>query len=577
MEVIGGRRVRSGKEYEHLFPRPTGKDETIKKSAEVSDTVKFIQENTPKVAWQTRKFAKHLITGRSLNEKSSQLWHFVFRHIPYKRDEDGVEQVRSPRRVWHDRNKVDSEGKVGVDCDCYTVFISATLMNLRIPHKYRITKYPKEPGETPRWQHIYVVVPKDGKMNYELDNRNDYIVLDCVKDRYDDEEPFLEYRDYDADMRLDYLDGLDGEETYEVPNLTDVQDIAALYDEEELGKIGQWLKKTVKKVGDAAGKVIRKINKINPATLVLRNAFLLGMKVNFMNVPKRLRYAYLSDDEARKRGMNLAELAKLRKVRDKAETIYWQAGGQKDKLKLAILKGKGNRDSKVPLAGLGSITNFYADQDEYNIIHNTDSVTGLGAAPAAGGLAVITPFFAAIAATLKEVKGLFPKGGGDSMESDQDVEATQAMQTVSEASLMQEMEEPIIQQQQAPANMTLYRQAAQTPATNSSGSSSSSASTEMTTTTDTTATPTEEKPSLFKNPIAWAKKNPIPAGLILLGAGYVGYRLIKKNNTGGGSRSSGGGLSGLPSKKKRRKTKSKTKGKKKKNNRGKGRVRAIVI
>src|SRR5690606_29286572 len=141
------------------------------------------------------------------------------------------------------------------------------------------------------------------------------IVLDCVKDGYNEEEPYLEKKDFKATMRLDYLDGLEGdmgetEDSYQIPELTDVQDIASVYDEEELGKVGKWLKKTVKKVGttvkttakkvaDTAGKGVRFVNRYaNPGTVLLRNGFLLAMKINMLNVAKRLRYAYLSDQQA---------------------------------------------------------------------------------------------------------------------------------------------------------------------------------------------------------------------------------------------------------------------------------------
>src|SRR6187200_2015940 len=98
MEAAGGRRVRSGKEYEDLFPSPTGNDSTIKKDADVGNTVKFIQEQVPKTLNQTKAIAE-ILKGTNLEETCSKIWHFTYDHIPYKRDEDGVEQVRSPRRT----------------------------------------------------------------------------------------------------------------------------------------------------------------------------------------------------------------------------------------------------------------------------------------------------------------------------------------------------------------------------------------------------------------------------------------------------------------------------------------------
>lgn len=516
MEADAVRKVRSGKEYDYLFPPATGKDITVKKSADVSDTVSFIQENIPKTTWQTKKLAQ-FVKGRTLNDTCSKLWHFLYEHIPYKKDEEGIEQIRSPRRVWHDRNKYNSNGEVGVDCDCFTSIVSSTLlaMNPPIAHKYRITKYPKRNGEIPRWQHIYVVVPKDGKLDYELSNRNDYIVIDCVKNAYDDEQPYLEFKDFDAKMRLDYLDGLEEEERYDVPNSIDAKDFASVYDEEDLGKIGQWLKKTVKKVGDTAGKVMRTINKVgNPATILLRNGFLISMKINLLNVAKKLRYGYLSNDQGRQMGMDLSVLEKVRKVREKAETIFYQAGGKKENLKKAILNGHGNRDKKVPLSGLFGLGEVYADQDEYDIINGTGYLGQLGDPATGSAIAAAMATMTALAAALKQVKNLFPKGGKEaaSFNSEKDTDPGAAINTsnisVSPDGDIQAMTfTPTTMKSLAPASTSEGDQQSQVPAT---------------------IDPSAPPPGFFSKAGAWIKNNPIPTALVVAGIGTGIYFLTKK-------------------------------------------------
>lgn len=408
------RRLKDGREFDHLFPPPSETDTVIKKSANVEDTMQLIRKALPQTQWQTERIAKKL-KGRTLEETCSNIWHFVYEHIQYQRDKEGVEQVRSPRRAWWDR-------KEGVDCDCYTVLILSILRSLKIDCLARITKYPKKYPEVPRWQHVYPIVPKPGHLEDYIDERDWYIVIDCVKDRFDDEQPYLECKDYD--MRLDYLDGFDPQDVEEMSDETiefkeydsvDLSDLASIYDDEEMGnifkKIGKAVKKTVKKVGDKIGDGIRFINRyINPATLLLRNGFLLAMKINLMNVAGKLRYAYLTDSQAQALGINMNELKKLRKVKDRAETVYWQAGGKKSNLKKAILKGKGNKDKKVPLSGLDGLDEIYADEDEYNIIHSED-LEGLGEIASGTAIAAATSAVAAIAGALKQVKGLFSKGG----------------------------------------------------------------------------------------------------------------------------------------------------------------------
>jgi len=461
------RKIRSGKEFDQLFPPPTKQDVTIRQSGDVEDTLALIRKTVPKSLWHTQRIAEKL-KGRTLEETCSNIWHFVYDHIQYKRDKDGVEQVRSPRRTWWER-------ETGVDCDCYTEFISSILLNFGIPHKARITKYPKRYPQVPNWQHIYPIVPRDGNIDREFTDRDSYIVLDCVKDEFDSEQPFLERKDYD--MRLDYLDGVEEEESgeeavaydpyelmgteYPEPDSVDFADLASIYDDEELGsifkKIGKAVSKVAKtvakpvatvaktvakpvakvakvvakpvakvakavakpvakvvtKVADKVGDGIRLINRYaNPATILLRNGFLLAMKINLFNVAGRLRYGYLTDAQATERNMNIAALGKVRSVKDRAETVYWQAGGKRENLKKGVLNGKGNKDKKVPLNGLFGINDEYMDIEEYQIIHSDpDDVSGLGEIASGTALAAATSAVAAIAAALKQIKGLFNKGG----------------------------------------------------------------------------------------------------------------------------------------------------------------------
>jgi hypothetical protein len=573
------RKIREGVEFDHLFPPPSEEDVTVKKQADVEDTMALIQRTVPKTLWQTKKIAQKL-RGRTLEETCSNIWHFVYDHVQYKRDKDGVEQVRSPRRTWWER-------KSGVDCDCYTELISSILLNFNIPHKARIAKYPKRPPEIPRWQHVYPIVPKNGKLNGHLE-RDDYIVLDCVKDEYDEEQPFLESKDYD--MRLDYLDGIGEAETakedmnelmetgYTNPDNVDLADLASIYDDEEMGnifkKIGGGIKKVAKKVGDKVGDGVRFINRFaNPATILLRNGFLLAMKVNLMNVGGRLRFAYLTDAQAKERGINLDSLKKLRTVKDRAETVYWQAGGKKENLKKAILKGKGNKDKKVPLSGLDGLDEVYADLDEYNIIHNDINDLGELGDPATGAaLAAATSAVAAIAGALKQVKGLFNKGGKEEQsfqsETDNAGDASSAPAITSEDEekiLMDEEPSSQTQYNETKLPATAFTNAAQSsqPALPASASVSRRSPTDVSKAQESNVVQNQEgKPEGFlQKTTTWVKQNP-GKSLLIAGATVAGsYMLVKAMQ---GSKSVNG-LSGLPRKqKKRKKKRSKAKSRKNK-------------
>lgn len=606
------RRLKDGREFDHLFPLPGDSDTTIKKSANVEDTMKLIRKALPQTLWQTEKIAK-VLKGRTLEETCSNIWHFVYQHIQYKRDEEGVEQVRSPRRAWSDR-------MTGVDCDCYTVFILSILRSLNIPCLARITKYPKRYPEVPRWQHVYPIVPKPGRLEDYKDERDNYIVIDCVKDRFDDEQLYLECKDYD--MRLDYLDGIEDEGAQDEPlefveyDNVDLSDLASIYDDEEMGnifkKIGQGIKKVAKKVGDKVGDGIRFLNKYaNPATILLRNGFLLAMKVNLLNVAGRLRFGYLSDSEAKAKGINLSELNKLRKVKDRAETVYWQAGGKKDNLKKAILKGKGNKDKKVPLSGLEGLDEVYADQEEYNIIHgDDDDIEGLGVVGATA-IAAATSAVAAIAGALKQVKGLFNKGGSEekafqsetdnagSAASAPDISASEdevrddysePEQTVQPGSSLiskvtsavtaskplvsavrsfaPALKAPVttapatINKNETTQNYTNASQATQPVLSNESASSGAMlVPGESTTPGDVVQTQNgSEKAGFIQKTTTWVKENPGKSLLVAGGVITGGYLLMRAMRGG----SATNGLNGVPPKKKKRKYTKKSDGKKNK-------------
>ncbi|PKQ66446.1 hypothetical protein [Raineya orbicola] len=180
MEAKGKRAIADGKEYEKYFDVALGTTEVIEKYANLSDTIDLMQKAIAESIPQTARISK-VLKGKDIYETCKNIWHFVYKHIAYRRDEKGKEQVRTALRTWQDRHK-------GVDCDCYTVFICSILCNLGIANSFRIAKYNKNVG----FQHVYPIVP------YE--NARGYIVIDCVLDKFDKEHPFIEKKDYKITM-----------------------------------------------------------------------------------------------------------------------------------------------------------------------------------------------------------------------------------------------------------------------------------------------------------------------------------------------------------------------------------------
>ena len=338
-----------------MFPKANVDTNTVMKDAGVGDTVAFIPKVVNKTLDHTKGIAS-VLKGRNDYETCRNIWHFVYGHIAYRKDKDGYEQIRSPARSWHDR-------KAGVDCDCYTTFISSILTNLGIRHKLRITKYHRD-----YFQHIYPIA--------ELQNRQ--VVIDCVTDKFDYEVPFSEKKDYRMDLQ--YLNGLDGYSDGYMDGTGGMEELGKLFKKKAksggsggggggkkkkkggffkkigqgIKKAGQGVKKAVKKVN--LKKVLNVVNKFNPATVALRNGVLASMKLNIGNVGKRLRWSYITPEQARAKKMDMGKWNKLVEARKKLEKIFYGAGGKPENMKKAILNGKGNKNHEVHgLDGFGAL------------------------------------------------------------------------------------------------------------------------------------------------------------------------------------------------------------------------------
>lgn len=195
LTASGKRNIKSGAQYDQYFNLSQLKGtETTITNGDQKKTLQVMRDWVQKHKHQTAKIAQRLKGGHLVNTLSN-LFDFLYNHVQYTLDVDGREQLRTPLRTWADRAR-------GVDCDCYSIFISSVLHNLGIPHAFRMTKYSAD------WQHVYVVVPKDGKQS-SLRNRNNYFVVDPVTDRFNYEVPFKDK--HDLFMEITGLAGLGAE------------------------------------------------------------------------------------------------------------------------------------------------------------------------------------------------------------------------------------------------------------------------------------------------------------------------------------------------------------------------------
>jgi len=169
----GYRPIKNGDKYNRYFPKPDVKDRVIIEDGEVSQTVELMKKVVWKYIDDTKKIAP-LLKGNTVAQSCDNIWNFLYHHIQYQLDQDGLEQLRRPARSWHERNE-------GIDCDCFSIFASSILTNLGIPHKFRITKYDRDV-----YQHVYVVVPNAGGNH----------IIDPVLSKANYEKPYSQKKDF---------------------------------------------------------------------------------------------------------------------------------------------------------------------------------------------------------------------------------------------------------------------------------------------------------------------------------------------------------------------------------------------
>lgn len=176
------RLIKSGTEYDRLFPSPEKTDPYLSYNGTNEQTLKEFIPNVVKTYINDTVKIALFLKQETLEQTLRSIFNFIYEHIQYKPDSPTEEQIRRPARSWYDR-------KSGVDCDCYTVFISSILTNLRIPHSLRMSAYSSKRG----YQHVYVVVPKKKGANMSV--RSNYWVIDPVLDAFDTEKPYLFKKD----------------------------------------------------------------------------------------------------------------------------------------------------------------------------------------------------------------------------------------------------------------------------------------------------------------------------------------------------------------------------------------------
>ena len=580
--ITGKRNIKNGNEWDRFFTKPEGDFVSVKKDAKLTDTISLMQQVVEDTLDDTKEIAKKL-QGASVLLTCNRIWNFCFSHFQYEKDEERMEQVRRPARAWHDRIK-------GIDCDCFTVFIGSVLTNLGIPFTMRMTRY-----ESADFEHIYPVAQSP-----EGD-----IIMDCVVHKFNYEVPYTQKKD--VKMELQYLNGITGERfnefgdkvrfMHELPidaedlfqKEMEFQELSGKEERQERKEERQEKKQerkenpgTVKeKLKAALKKGVNIVNKINPATALLRAGILASMKLNLFKVGSNLRFAYWTEEEAKKNEMDLAKFNQLQQIRVKLEKINFTAGGNTSSLKKSILTGKGNQDKMVQLNGFGAIISAVQDEDDlrtilgddifYEELSGFDGLGSLGSAVATGAaVTAATGVLATISSLIKKVGDVFKKGSKAAQKfqikanTDDAAEKTRKfsvknlvnkvktkIQTKKESKALQEGEQSSDDDISVPDSGYSTGDDQIIPEDEMTDDGTSQTRSEETDTTDTGDG--KEK----KGVMAWIKANPVPStliGLAVVGGAFLGIRAYTKSK-------SKKGMDGIPKKKKSKKNKAAKKNK----------------
>ncbi len=401
------RNILNSDKYNKYFPLVNSEDPFIKIDGEiVKDTVPAMMKIVADYASDTEKIAK-ILKGNTVFETCRNIFDFIYNHIQYVQDEEGVEQLRRPARLFWDKKG---------DCDCFAIFAGSVLYNLSIPFKFRITKY----YNRTYYQHVYVVVH---------DKRRD-IIIDPVLDIFNQEKKYTEKKDFEMSalngMPIQLLNGVDKERnTYELLTetivLSDFSDMnenttkedlwarfhsyfsklreVAVRESEMIQKYGginvseyiklldhileKWccedkeelieyyyneilringvqmngLYGFFKKIGNFGKKVfevgkdvVGGVNKFNPGMIAIRNAGMELVGKNLFGVATTMNNLWLQDDDAVKLGYDLGDFRKHKKGYKKVKEFIRLQGGKASHLEKKIRQGA---KKKKLLKGLG--------------------------------------------------------------------------------------------------------------------------------------------------------------------------------------------------------------------------------
>lgn len=219
-------------------------------------------------------------------------------------------------------------------------------------------------------------------------------------------------------QELDVMHGLSGANSLE-------SDFAGI---DENIRSGRWnegmagIGNVFKKIGRGLKKVGRGLMTVGAAPI--RLAILGAFRINLFGLAKKMKVGYLKPEEAARLNISPENLKKVKNTVRKVEKMFHALGGQKKKLRGAIMKGGGNLfkglsgvENEYDLSGVEDLSGWGS---EYTLDGSTNEeahlqamgylcneLEGIGAAPLAAPFAAAAPFIAKIGILAAKLKPIF--------------------------------------------------------------------------------------------------------------------------------------------------------------------------
>lgn len=286
-------------------------------------------------------------------------------------------------------------------------------------------------------------------------------------------------------------------------------------------KFFQKIKTAVKKAGEGIKKIAKGVVRFNPLSVSIRAAVLLALKVNLFKVSSKLKWGYLTEQEANSKGFDINEWRKVKEQLAKAEDLFVKTlQGKAENFKRAIITGRAGKLSGTNL-GLGVVA----------------------AATAAASTAAAVPFITKILNLLKNIdfKKLVAKVNISKLakgrkQAEEELPTEEGGSSVPE-NAASEREEPSLPEETetiptAESESTSKKETVTVPETNSEENNNPenlpAAQRNSSPATNSKDSSSEEsKENIVTKAITWVKENPSTSVLIGAGAAFILYQILK--------------------------------------------------